>query len=218
MGKIDDILLTEEQKDRFNRLVSRGVSSVTAKDIATRILPAQRKQLGALQNQPSVVPERVSGTNTKTPIPAEKGKRLTNEQIQEQRQKAKEKETIKSRDTGRFQINHLVFTIPPEQIHIQKDIKNVAMAVLRAPASQRVRTGHGFVQINVPLVFDTLTDVNNRLVPLIKMARRYPFFYVENKFLRKNLMPDAPPEQAMYFVLQSLTVQSVENLPTTFQL
>lgn len=129
----------------------------------------------------------------------------------------------KGTDDGSFKINDIQFTIPPEQISIQKDIKNVSIPVLRASATQKVRTGHGFVQVNLPLTFTTLTDVNTKLIPLVYSLRRQPFLWVENKYLRKVLMPiswsDKHNEdtQALMFTLQAMSVQSVENLPTTVQ-
>lgn len=126
------------------------------------------------------------------------------------------------KDSGYFQINDIVFTIPPEQINIQKEIKNVSIPILRSAQSQKVRTGHGFAQVNVPLTFTSLTDVNNQLVPLVYAVRRHPFVWVENKYLRKVLLPMGRSDYqntkpAMLFAVQSVSVQTVENLPTTVQ-
>ena len=119
-------------------------------------------------------------------------------------------------NSTRLQLNHLVFQIPPEQINIQHEIKNVSVGVLRSPSTQKVRTGHGFLQITLPLVFTSLAAVNSELVPLLYMLRRTPYCWTENEYLRKTLMPGNKID-AMMLTLQSITVQSVANLPTTYQ-
>ena len=116
----------------------------------------------------------------------------------------------------RLQLNHLVFQIPPEQIDIQHEIKNVSMGVLRSPSTQKVRTGHGFVQVTIPLVFPTIGAVNDELVPLLYMLRKTPYCWTRNEYLQKTLMPNNTID-AMMLTLQAITVQSVPNLPTTFQ-
>lgn len=119
-------------------------------------------------------------------------------------------------DSTRLQLNHLVFQIPPEQINIQHEIKNVSVGVLRSPSTQKVRTGHGFLQVTIPLVFTSRAAVNAELVELLYMLRRTPYCWTENEYLRKTLMPGNKVD-AMMLTLQSITVQSVANLPTTFQ-
>ena len=116
----------------------------------------------------------------------------------------------------RLQLNHLVFQIPPEQLDIQHEIKNVSMGVLRASSTQKVRTGHGFIQVTIPLVFPTISAVNDELVPLLYMLRKTPYCWTRNEYLQKTLMPNNT-QDAMMLTLQAITVQSVPNLPTTFQ-
>lgn len=57
------------------------------------------------------------------------------------------------RDPGKTRINDITLSIPPEQINIQTSVKNVSVATLRSHATQKIRTGHGYVQISLPLVF-----------------------------------------------------------------
>ena len=137
---------------------------------------------------------------------------------------SEEKGQTRRSDTGFFQINDIVFNIPPEKISVQKEIKNVSMPLLRSSSTQKVRTGHGFTMVNVPLTFTSLSDVRLKLVPLAYALRRTPFCWIENKYLRKVLAPigrqqDVKSSQgeAMMFALQSMTIQTVENLPTTVQ-
>jgi hypothetical protein len=115
-----------------------------------------------------------------------------------------------------LQLNHLVFEIPPEQINIQHDIKNVAMGVLRSSSTQKVRTGHGFIQVSFPLTFVSRSAVNTELVELLYMLRKSPFCWVHNEYLRKVLLPENVKDPMM-LTLQSVSVQSVPSLPTTFQ-
>ncbi len=167
--------------------------------------------------------KEVSIDKTKKPLrsPGVDEKRPSEEKIKERQEEIDKK--YKDIDDGYFQINDIDFTIPPEQISIQKNIKNVSMPVLRASTSQKIRTGHGFIQVSVPLTFVGRTDVNSKLVPLVYALRRQPFCWVESKYLRKVLMPISyansanKDTSAMMFALQSLTVQTVENLPTTVQ-
>lgn len=142
-------------------------------------------------------------------------KNLSDEGRRDHEQIVERKSRSRRLDT-RLQLNHLVFEIPPEQINIQHEIKNVAIGVLRAPSTQKVRTGHGFLQITIPLVFTTLAAVNSELVPLLYMLRKTPYCWTENEYLRKTLMPGNHVD-AMMLTVQSITVQSVPNLPTTFQ-
>jgi hypothetical protein len=123
---------------------------------------------------------------------------------------------LKDSPPSYLQLNHLVFEIPPEQINIQHDIKNVAMGVLRSSSTQKVRTGHGFVQVSFPLTFVSRSAVNTELVELLYMLRKSPFCWVHNEYLRKVLLPENVKDPMM-LTLQSITVQSVPNLPTTFQ-
>ena len=119
---------------------------------------------------------------------------------------------------GKTRINDITVSIPPEQIHIQTSVKNVSIGTLRSHATQKVRTGHGYVQISLPLVFTSLDQVNQQLVPLAYQFRKSPFCRVENAYLRKVLMPHVDDEdRALMFTLQSINIHTVENLPTTIR-
>ncbi len=134
----------------------------------------------------------------------------------EHRQRQEQDIRPEAPNSSRLQLNHLVFQVPPEQINIQHEIKNISMGVLRSPSTQKVRTGHGFLQVTIPLVFTSRGAVNSELVPLLYMLRKTPYCWTENEYLRKTLMP-LNNTDAMMLTLQSITVQSVPNLPTTFQ-
>lgn len=138
-------------------------------------------------------------------------KKLTDQDLNDLIQQA-----LAENPPSRLQLNHLIFQIPPEQIHIQHEIKNVSIGVLRASNTQKVRSGHGFVQVSFPLTFTSRAAVNDELVPLLYMLRKTPFCWVHNEFLRKVLLPENTTD-AMVLTLQSVTVQSAPNLPTTFQ-
>ena len=123
---------------------------------------------------------------------------------------------LREKPPSHLQLNHLVFEIPPEQINIQHDIKNVSMGVLRSGSTQKVRTGHGFIQVSFPLTFVSRSAVNTELVGLLYMLRKSPFCWVHNEYLRKVLLPENVKDPMM-LTLQSITVQSVPSLPTTMQ-
>ena len=131
-----------------------------------------------------------------------------------QKSAVESKKIIETPAPSRLQLNHLVFQIPPEQINIQHEIKNVSIGVLRSSTTQKVRTGHGMIQVTIPLVFTNRAAVNSELVPLLHMLRRTPFCWTENEYLRKTLMPGNKTD-AMMLTCASVTVQSVPNLPTT---
>jgi len=140
------------------------------------------------------------------------------EDQKKQEAKTKRDEFVNLEQLGKTRINNITVSIPPEQISIQTSIKNVSVGTLRSATTQKVRTGHGYVQVAFPLVFTTKADVNEQLVPLIHMFRKTPFCRVENAFLRKVLMPHVDDaNRALMFTLQSINVHSVENLPTTLR-
>lgn len=151
-----------------------------------------------------------SGPGAKKPEPEVKKK----QDDVVQKSAVESKKIIETPAPSRLQLNHLVFQIPPEQINIQHEIKNVSMGVLRASSTQKVRTGHGMIQVTIPLVFTTRAAVNTELVPLLHMLRKTPFCWTENEYLRKMLSPGNKTD-AMMLSCASVTVQSVPNLPTT---
>ncbi len=160
--------------------------------------------------------QKAPGPLKQPPAEKEAVKRAIRTAQDEDRQLQEQDQRPTAPNKTRLQLNHLIFQIPPEQINIQHEIKNVSMGVLRSPSTQKVRTGHGFLQITIPLVFTTHAAVNSELVPLLYMLRKTPYCWTENEYLRKTLMPHNKVD-AMMLTLQSITVQSVPNLPTTYQ-
>lgn len=113
-----------------------------------------------------------------------------------------------------FIIQHLLFRIPPLSIRITKQNINYKWKSLRTRDVTVVPSGHGECYINVPLVFVGEAQLKRELADLIKVFKICPFAFIENKYIRDMIMPDAP-EDSMAACLETLHMSAASGAPDT---
>lgn len=104
-------------------------------------------------------------------------------------------------DDGRFQINDIELSIPPEQIRVQRESVNNMWQTLRTRSSIKSKSGFSTLNISMNAKFTTtITGTDNEGVPvnglnklrdLVSQFRVTPFCYVENLFLRNTILGGA---------------------------
>jgi murein DD-endopeptidase MepM/ murein hydrolase activator NlpD len=115
-------------------------------------------------------------------------------------------------DTGNFQINDILLTIAPETIKISHKSFNNDWQTLRTRSSTTTKSGFSQIAIEITVPF---TDSNydhseingfDKLLDLVSQLRVTPFCYVENEYLRNNIVGGSH-EKAMALALQQMTLQ-----------
>jgi hypothetical protein len=106
-------------------------------------------------------------------------------------------------DTGYFQINDLSFTVPPDQIRINRKSYNNFWQTLRTRSSMKLRSGFSELQISV--VINLVESDLSKLTDLVSQVRVVPFVWVENQFLRNSVLAGA--SGAMVLALQQMEIQ-----------
>jgi murein DD-endopeptidase MepM/ murein hydrolase activator NlpD len=116
-------------------------------------------------------------------------------------------------DNGFFQLNSEILSIPPEQIAIQHKNYNNIWQTLRTRSSAKVKSGFSQIEITVRVQF-----INNVLFPvtgslaindfgklrnLISQFKVTPFCYVENQYIRNNIL-NGNPAKNMALALRQL--------------
>lgn len=119
-------------------------------------------------------------------------------------------------DSGRFVINDIVLTIPPEQIVVEKRAVNHFWQTLRTRSSQKIKSGWSEVSISVIAKFTSEFNGFTNLRRLISQFRVTPFCYVENKLLRSTLM-NGNKLYNMALALKQVEILTVDNEPNTLQ-
>lgn len=100
-------------------------------------------------------------------------------------------------DNGNFQINDIVFSIPPEAIQVRRQSVHFETGTLRTRSSIKVKTGFSQIDMTIKAVFtDNLEpsklgqEVNGltKLRDLVSQIRVTPICYVENDYLRNTII------------------------------
>jgi LAS superfamily LD-carboxypeptidase LdcB len=101
-------------------------------------------------------------------------------------------------DTSFFQLNDICLSIPPESISIQHKLYNNTWQTLRTRSSTKVKSGFSQIEIIVKCKFADLvlfptsgglpTNSFYELRNLVSQFRITPFCYVENQYLRDNIL------------------------------
>jgi murein DD-endopeptidase MepM/ murein hydrolase activator NlpD len=116
----------------------------------------------------------------------------------------------------KFTINDITFTVPPTQISIQKEAANWEWQTLRTRNAQKVKSGHGVINISFSAVFVGDEAINDQLRPIVAQLRLTPICYVDNEYLRGALAPeDSDTDLAMALILKSLTLTIQPELKDT---
>ncbi len=109
-------------------------------------------------------------------------------------------------------IQHLVFKIPPLSLKIRKQNLNYKWKSLRTRDVTIVPSGSGECYIDIPLVFVGERELKGSLAELIKIFKLAPFAFIENKFIRENMIPDSP-EDSMAVCLETLHLNASAGRP-----
>jgi hypothetical protein len=128
-----------------------------------------------------------------------------------------------------LEINDIKFSMPskltpPSVIRIDKQHVNYKWQTLRTTASQKVSSGHANTRISMSLYFVGRDAINTGLRRLVATFKTLPFVYIENAFLRSNLLPAFSGEgettdiladniDSMACSLVNMTIRTEENLP-----
>jgi len=120
-----------------------------------------------------------------------------------------------------LQINDLVFsmpriTTPPTVIRVDKKILNYRWNTLRTSGTQKRSSGHSTITISFSLYFVGKQAINDGLRRLLVSFESTPFVYIENSFVRANVL-GATTENTipttMACSLLSMNVHTVPQLP-----
>ena len=108
-----------------------------------------------------------------------------------------------------FVINDIALVIPPTALSVQKEDMTYTWRTLRTRASTKIPTGHGSINIGVSLVF-----TNDRMIDLHRLVvqmRASPFCYIENRYLRETIIPEANLYQVMAFCMDAIQISPLEG-------
>ena len=118
-----------------------------------------------------------------------------------------------------FIINDIELSVPPTAISINKQAYNATFETLRTKTTQKTKSGRSEVQITFQVPFVGITDINKKLRPLLAQLRLTPFCWVENKYIRDNMLPPSVPgsktSSNMALTLRGLTLQMHAGDPDT---
>ena len=120
-----------------------------------------------------------------------------------------------------LQINDLIFsmprvTTPPVAIRIDKKILNYKWHTLRTSGSQKRSSGHSSITISFSLYFVGQEAINQGLRRLLVSFESTPFVYIENSFIRTNIIGSTKSDviaNSMACSLLSMNVHTVPQLP-----
>lgn len=106
-----------------------------------------------------------------------------------------------------FIINDIKLTIPPTAIQVVKEARNLRWDLIRAKEPVQVKTGHASVLITLQVEFVGLQSIEKlrRLAAEISLT---PFVYLENDFLRQNLLPNNEGKPNMAGCVKRLIVNT----------
>src|SRR5688572_6016474 len=106
-------------------------------------------------------------------------------------------------------INDIDLQIPPTNISISREDLTYAYRTLRTKVATKIPTGHGrtIVQMTVPFTTGELLTMHRLVVEL----RNSPFCYIDNRFIRENVVPDWPYGQNMAFTLRSMSCRPMDG-------
>ena len=106
-----------------------------------------------------------------------------------------------------FQINDIIFTVGPSNIQVQKENLSYRWHTLRQSSSTKIPTAHGgcVANIRIPIPREDVLKLHR----LIVQFKQNPFAYIENNYLRDQIVPHWPEHQSMAFTLLNISVESV---------
>jgi murein DD-endopeptidase MepM/ murein hydrolase activator NlpD len=115
-----------------------------------------------------------------------------------------------------FIINDVRLEIPPTQISVNKNASLRELKALRTKSSIKTKSGKATISVSLDVFFVGADDINNKLRPLLAQFVLTPFCYVENQYLRDEILGEEGQEENMALALQNITVNTVPGHPDTF--
>lgn len=115
-----------------------------------------------------------------------------------------------------FVINDIRLNIPPTEIHISKNAANHIWQTLRTRNAQKVKSGHGTIDINFQVAFVGENEINTKLLPLIAQLKLTPICYVENSHLRQSIYNTEDSNKNMALILKSMAITVRPELKDTW--
>jgi len=114
-----------------------------------------------------------------------------------------------------FQINDLVFDIPPTDITVNHSNQHFEWKTLRSSQSAKIPTGQGDISVGLRLVF---TPGNlDQLHRLVLEFQNTPIWYVKNRYLKNAIGSSMPRHVSLAFTARDMNVVSVPELPHSFE-
>ena len=115
-------------------------------------------------------------------------------------------------DTGEFQFNDIVLSIPPEQIITSRDSLNKFWSTLRTRSSIKAKSGFSNLSIVLAKIaftdtFDPATGMTgyDKLRNIVSQIRVTPFAHIEDEYLRTTLL-GGDRVQTMVFAVHSVEI------------
>lgn len=115
---------------------------------------------------------------------------------------------------GEFQLNDIILDLPPEFIQIERQSFNHQWNTLRTRSSMKVKSGFSQITVQLKIIFtDTLENapagkiVNgfSKLRDLVSQFRVTPICYVENQYLRDDIL-SGDSQQNMALIVKELNI------------
>ncbi len=125
--------------------------------------------------------------------------------------------TVRNHDS-KFVINDVELRIPPTQISINRNAANHVWQTLRTNTAQKVKSGHGTIDITVSFTIVGRNAINEQLIPLVTQLKLTPICYVENRYIRDDLLPRLEDEKKnMAMIMKSMSISVTPELVDTVQ-
>lgn len=117
---------------------------------------------------------------------------------------------------SRFVINDVTLSVPPTAIRIDRNNVNYRWHTLRSKNPQKVKSGHGNIQVGLTIYFVGIKAIDEGLRRLLVQLEHHPFVYVNNTYLRDNIIPGS--NRNMAFTVLDFTVRTEPGLVDTLAL
>jgi len=109
-------------------------------------------------------------------------------------------------DTGYFQINDLIFQVPPEAIKVNRRAVNNYWQTLRTRSSIKLSSGYSILDIEVSMKVIAEGNELEKLSCLVAQLRVTPFCWIKNQYIRNTVL-GGQTKQAMVLALKQLEIR-----------
>lgn len=106
-----------------------------------------------------------------------------------------------------FVLNDITFSVGPSNIQVVKENLSYRWHALRQSSSTKIPTGHGgcIIQLRIPIPTEDILKLHRLIVEF----KQNPFAYIENKYIREEIVPHWPIHQKMAFTLLNMSIESI---------